>query len=114
MTTYPHTRSQFSGPLFSLCRCGASAVCWPDTTAVAPAEWGAGCPAAMRERIAELEAHEASLHKHASRAVGAVVRWLRAMAEEGGDPWMSYCADAIERGEHAEWCEAHPEPTDPR
>lgn len=30
----------------------------------------------------------------------AVVAWLREMAEEGGDPWMSYCADKIARGEH--------------
>lgn len=68
------------------------------------------CAPAVARRLAELEAHEASLHKHASRAVGAVVRWLRAMAEEGDDPWMSYCADAIKRGEHVEWREAHPDP----
>jgi hypothetical protein len=30
----------------------------------------------------------------------AVVKWLRLAAEEGGDPWMSYCADRIESGEH--------------
>ncbi len=30
----------------------------------------------------------------------AVVKALKAWAEEGGDPWMSFCADRIERGEH--------------
>lgn len=30
----------------------------------------------------------------------AVVAWLRLAAEEGGDPWMAYCADRIESGEH--------------
>jgi hypothetical protein len=42
-------------------------------------------------RIAEMATQE-------ERA--AVVQWLRLAAEEGGDPWMSYCADRIERGEH--------------
>jgi len=42
-------------------------------------------------RIAEMATQE-------ERA--AVVKWLRLAAEEGGDPWMSYCADRIESGEH--------------
>lgn len=30
----------------------------------------------------------------------AIVAALRRWAEEGGDPWMSYCADRIEEGAH--------------
>jgi hypothetical protein len=30
----------------------------------------------------------------------AVVAALRAWAEDGGDPWMTHCADRIAAGEH--------------
>ena len=59
--TYPHRRSEFSGPQFSNCRCGNSVVCWPDVTSVPPLEWGANCPAAMREEIAALRAQVETL-----------------------------------------------------
>lgn len=55
MNLYPHIRSEFSGAQFSVCRCGNSVVCWPDTTSVPPQTWGSACPAALRERIAALE-----------------------------------------------------------
>lgn len=58
---YSHRRSEFSGAQFSCCRCGNSVVCWPDTTSVPPQEWGADCPAALRERIAEQDRHISSL-----------------------------------------------------
>jgi len=52
-----------------------------------------GLDAVVKElpRIAEMATQE-------ERA--AVVKWLRLAAEEGGDPWMSYCAERIESGEH--------------
>lgn len=52
-----------------------------------------GLDAMVKElpRVAEMATQE-------ERA--AVVKWLRLAAEEGGDPWMAYCADRIESGEH--------------
>ena len=37
---------------------------------------------------------------HVKRERAAVVAALRAWAEDGGDPWMSHCADRIAAGEH--------------
>lgn len=62
----------------------------------------------LRARIAELERHEASLHKHAAAAVGAhragIVAWLREVAET----WSKLGAANINKGayEHAATCGA--------
>lgn len=94
MSRYPHRYEPVEGATLGRCRCGA----WSFT--------GDDCPATLRERVEELERGQASIHKataagrDAERA--AVVAYLRQQAEKGGDPWMSYIADAIERGEHRE------------
>lgn len=79
------------------------------------------CGVAVARRLAELETREASLHKHASRAVGSVVAYLRGITidpsarKAGPKMVLRLAADAIERGEHAEWREANSEPPkDPR
>jgi hypothetical protein len=47
---------------------------------------------------AEIERNALSAQLGAERC--AVVSALRAWAEDGGDPWMSHCADRIAAGEH--------------
>ena len=77
------------------------------------------CPAAVAQRIAELEAHGASIHKAVNRSRRGIVRWLRdspccADAEHDGR-WCPICiqdsdrADAIDRGDDVAWCEANTE-----
>lgn len=101
MSKYPH---EWTPPVVTrrayTCRCGARWV--PErTTDVAP---GDDCPAALRERIAELERHVGSLHEATAAGMAheraAVVAYLLARADEADDPWMSFCAAAIEQGEH--------------
>jgi hypothetical protein len=64
------------------------------------------CTAAEIERNALSAALDAERIKHnaLSAQLGAercaVVSALRAWAEDGGDPWMSHCADRIAAGEH--------------
>lgn len=53
MTTYPHVQTTIASDTHVLCRCGARHS--HDTTAP-PLTWGADCPVALMEAIAELEA----------------------------------------------------------
>lgn len=62
------------------------------------------CPTAVAERLTGAETAGAARERRLT------VRWLRAMAETGDDPWMSYTSDALSGGEHATWGEANPEP----
>lgn len=85
------------------------------------------CPVAVSQRLAELEAHEASLHKYGAWLRGEIVRWLRrdldrlwtamqnkritdlrAMQLQGRREALAKAANAIARGEYVAWCEAHP------
>ena len=96
--TYPH-RHDLPYPnlpdRWKQCRCGHLA---------RPGESGDDCPAAMRDHIADLSHHEASIHKAAARAVeadrAAVVAFLRVGAAlDPRSPLAGY-ADAVERGDH--------------
>ena len=47
--------------------------------------------------VAELpRAVEMATQEERADVVAALERW----AEDGGDPWMSFCADRIKSGEH--------------
>ena len=47
--------------------------------------------------IAEMpRAVEMATQEERAAVVSALERW----AEDGGDPWMSFCADRIKSGEH--------------
>ena len=47
--------------------------------------------------IAEMpRAVEMATQEERAAVVSALERW----AEDGGDPWMSFCADLIKSGEH--------------
>ena len=47
--------------------------------------------------IAEMpRAVEMATQEERAAVVSALERW----AEDGGDPWMSFCADRIQSGEH--------------
>ena len=47
--------------------------------------------------ISELpRAVEMATQEERAAVVSALERW----AEDGGDPWMSFCADRIQSGEH--------------
>lgn len=123
--TYPHRRSEVSGPQFSNCRCGNCVVCWPDVTAVPPLKWGANCPAAMREEIANLAASlaeaEATLanergegeppcegwHYSIGRAAWVCQPWILTPRREGpelavrrGDPWRVWVDGVCVYGQH--------------
>lgn len=54
---YPHRRDDLDGNAH--CRCGVMAIHDP----VLGETWGRNCPAALRERIAELEATLAKRHR---------------------------------------------------
>lgn len=51
--TYPHTRDPAPSADVSVCRCGS--VRRPAGDKLAPTTWGSRCPAAMADRIVELE-----------------------------------------------------------
>ena len=112
--TYPHifTReSVLTGCGWPYrCRCGLGS-----PTPTGNADEQDGCPSAMRDHIADLSRHEASIHKAAARAVeaerAAVVKWLResanAVGSDGGRVLspagrglLLLHADEIERGDH--------------
>ena len=81
------------------CRCGLGS-----PTPTGNADEQDGCPSAMRDHIADLSRHEASIHKAAARAVeaerAAVVAFLRVGAAlDPRSPLTGY-ADAVERGDH--------------
>ena len=82
------------------------------------------CPVAVAQRLAELEAHEASIHKAVARSRRGIVRWLwaasaeaLAMAPRGRrrsalrdhSVSLAGAADAIAHGDDTAWCEANPE-----
>ena len=78
------------------CRCGHVA---------RPEDDGENCIAAMKDHIADLSRHEASIHKAAARAVeaerAAVVEWLMREPTDNGDfEDPADLADAIARGDH--------------
>ena len=78
------------------CRCGTGGPCLGSEDE--------DCPAAMRDHIADLSRHEASIHKAAARAVeaerGAVIAYLRVGAALDPRSPLGGYADAVERGDH--------------
>ena len=46
--------------------------------------------------VAEVERLCAEVAAERAAVVSALERW----AEDGGDPWMSYCAERVRSGEH--------------
>jgi hypothetical protein len=46
--------------------------------------------------VAEVERLRAEVAAERAAVVSALERW----AEDGGDPWMSYCAERVKSGEH--------------
>ena len=89
--TYPH-RFDLGILDATYCRCGAGGPCLGSDDEE--------CPAAMKDHIADLSRHEASIHKAAARAVeaerAAAVEWLR-LQKGSAAAWF---ANAIERGDH--------------
>ena len=61
---------------------------------------GTGWEAAYRQDVGalldEVERLRAEVERECATVVSALERW----AEDGGDPWMSYCADRVRSGEH--------------
>jgi hypothetical protein len=51
---------------------------------------------ALAEIIAEVKRLRAEIAAERAAVVSALERW----AEDGGDPWMSYCAERVKSGEH--------------
>jgi len=56
--------------------------------------------ATMRQWAEEAAKAENENAEDARRERVAVVSALERWAEDGGDPWMSFCADRIKSGEH--------------
>jgi hypothetical protein len=68
---------------------------------VHPADYGHEVwTAALRAEVAAERAAENENAEDARRERVAVVSALERWAEDGGDPWMSHCADRIKSGEH--------------
>lgn len=102
MSRYPHEfaverRNPAGDGLWHECRCGA---------VLGRVPGGDDCPAALRERVEELEQHVGSLHKATRRGMDferdLIVARLRQRAEERTDDSLHADLDAIERGEHLE------------
>jgi hypothetical protein len=56
----------------------------------------AHAPTDLDALVAEVERLRAEVERERVAVVSALERW----AEDGGDPWMSHCADRIKSGEH--------------
>lgn len=52
------------------------------------------------KRVADLVAEVERLRAEVAAERAAVVSALERWAEDGGDPWMSYCAERVKSGEH--------------